>query len=143
MIRGDLNHIDLTIKDPAQSYAFYDRLLKFLGFTGGRAGDSTAGEWVNPTSGFNIALQIAKPAHASTPHNRYAPGLHHLAFAAESRDDVDRMHALLLEMNATILDPPGDYYKGGYYAVFFSDPDGLKLEYVYWPGASSALLPST
>ena len=45
------------------------------------------------------------------------------------------MYQLLLRIGATILDPPADYprYGPGYYAVFFSDPDGLKLEYVHWP----------
>jgi hypothetical protein len=38
-------------------------------------------------------------------------------------------------MNATILDPPRDYpkYEHGYYAVFFLDPDGIQLEYVFTP----------
>jgi predicted lactoylglutathione lyase len=58
-----------------------------------------------------------------------------VAWAAESRDDVDAMYALLLKIGAVILDPPADYprYGAGYYAVFFADPDGLKLEYVFKP----------
>jgi catechol 2,3-dioxygenase-like lactoylglutathione lyase family enzyme len=38
-------------------------------------------------------------------------------------------------MGARILDAPADYpqYGAGYYAVFFADPDGLKLEFVHWP----------
>lgn len=52
-----------------------------------------------------------------------------------SRGDVDRLHELLLAMGARILDAPADYprYGTGYYAVFFADPDGLKLEFVHWP----------
>ena len=57
-----------------------------------------------------------------------------LAFVAESREDVDRLHELLVKIGANVLDPPGEYYEGGYYAVFFADPDGLKLEYVHLPG---------
>jgi hypothetical protein len=47
--------------------------------------------------------------------------------------DVDRLHEFLLSIGATVLDPPADYppYRDGYYAVFFSDPDGLKLEFVH------------
>jgi catechol 2,3-dioxygenase-like lactoylglutathione lyase family enzyme len=61
--------------------------------------------------------------------------LHHLALHAGSREDVDALHVLLLRMNATILDAPAEYpkYGAGYYAVFFADPDGLKLEYVFLP----------
>ena len=45
------------------------------------------------------------------------------------------MHALLLRIGATVLDAPAEYpqYGAGYYAVFFSDPDGLKLEFVHAP----------
>jgi catechol 2,3-dioxygenase-like lactoylglutathione lyase family enzyme len=132
MPKGDLSHVDLTITDPEAAFAFYDAVLKFLGFVGGKADDETAGGWMNPKTGFNIALQIARPGSAGT-HDRYSPGLHHLAFDADSRKDVDGLHALLVEMGATILDPPGEYYEGGYYAVFFADPDGLKLECVHLP----------
>ena len=68
-------------------------------------------------------------------HDRYSPGLHHVAWHAQSRADVDRLHALLVEIGATVLDAPADYpqYGDGYYAVFFADPDGLKLEFVYTP----------
>jgi len=61
--------------------------------------------------------------------------LHHAAWRADSRSDVDNLHALLLSIGATILDAPADYpaYGDGYYAVFFADPDGLKLEFVYQP----------
>jgi glyoxylase I family protein len=54
---------------------------------------------------------------------------------ADSREDVDGLHRLLLEIDATILDAPSDYpqYRPGYYALFFADPDGLKLEFVHTP----------
>lgn len=133
MSRGDPSHIDLTITNGEVSHRFYDQVLKFLGYVGGVASDGSAGGWMNPSTRFNIALQFARPEHANTRHTRHAPGLHHLAFKAGSRQDVDRLHELLLSMGATILDPPGEYYEGGYYAVFFSDPDGLKLEFVHLP----------
>jgi len=136
MPKGDLSHVDLTITDPEKSHAFYDRVLKYLGFVGGQIEGGNAGGWLNPKTGFNIALQPASPEHRDTQHTRAAPGLHHLAFDADSREDVDGLHQLLLEMGAPILDPPGEYYAGGYYAVFFADPDGLKLELVHLPRAS-------
>ena len=59
-----------------------------------------------------------------------------MAWTAESRADVDALHQLLLAIGAQVLDAPADYpeYAAGYYAVFFADPDGLKLEYVHLPG---------
>ena len=73
----------------------------------------------------------------SRRHDRSSPGLHHLAWNADSRQDVDAMHALLTRIGATVIDPPADYpqYGPGYYAVLFADPDGLKLEFVHWPRA--------
>ena len=58
-----------------------------------------------------------------------------MAWTAGSREVVDALHDLLIEMGAQVLDPPADYPRYGdpYYAVFFNDPDGLKLEFVYSP----------
>ena len=83
---------------------------------------------------FSIALQHAKPESNATSHDRYVPGLHHLAFHADGRADVDAFHRFLRGIGADVLDPPSEYdYTPGYYAVFFTDPDGLKLEGVYEP----------
>ena len=54
-------------------------------------------------------------------------GFHHYAFELRSRKDVDALAGLPHELGATIVDPAGEYYDD-YYAVFFLDPDGLKLE---------------
>ena len=47
---------------------------------------------------------------------------------------MSRAHHLLQQIGARILDPPAVYYQPNYYAVFFADPDGLKLELVFNPG---------
>ena len=83
---------------------------------------------------FTIALKTAQPQNRFVKHNRYAPGLHHFAFHLDSENDVDQFYHFLLGFGATILDPPAEYsYTPGYYAVFFADPDGIKLEVVYEP----------
>ena len=47
---------------------------------------------------------------------------------------VDRVHELLVELGADVLDAPAEYdYGPGNYAVFFRDPDGFKLEVVHVP----------
>jgi hypothetical protein len=48
-----------------------------------------------------------------------------------NRKDVDALQAHLEENGATIVDPAGEYYDD-YYAVFFLDPDGMKLEAMRW-----------
>lgn len=80
----------------------------------------------------------AKPESRSRGHDRYAPGLHHLAFHVESRAAVDAIHAEVAAAGGSVLDAPAGYtgqagYTDGYYAVFFADPDGIKLEVVYEP----------
>ncbi len=137
MIRGSLSHVDLTVTDLASSVDFYDRVLGRLGYR--RADDLGAGApcWGISDSGggfFTIALKPSRSKSRATRHDRYAPGLHHLAFHADSREDVDCIHGFLLEIGATVLDPPTEYdYTPGYYAVFFADPDGIKLEVVFEP----------
>ncbi len=72
-------------------------------------------------------------AHA-TPYDRYGVGIHHLAFVAESREQVDERATWLRERGVEIESGPEEYdYSPGYYAVFFYDPDGLKLEVVHKP----------
>ena len=78
---------------------------------------------------------------SATAYERYARGPHHLAFHAASREVVDRDHGVVHAIGATVLDAPADFggqpdYTAGYYAAFFADPDGLKLEVVHLPAAN-------
>ena len=137
-IRGLIDHIDLTVTDYGKSVPFYDRVLRHLGFTR-LEGNPTPVWFMRYPSGalWGIALQLVRPASRDKDHDRYAPGLHHIAFHAESRADVDATYAMLREIGARVLDPPAEYcgqeYAPGYSAVFFADPDGVKLEVVHQP----------
>jgi catechol 2,3-dioxygenase-like lactoylglutathione lyase family enzyme len=128
---GWLHHIDLTVTDVSRSTAFYDRVLPLLGWH--RRADCDDGPiWAGDRA--EIGLQEARPA-SRRAHDRYSPGLHHLAFGAPDRAAVDGVYRALQQLGVPILDPPALYerYAPGYYAVFFSDPDGMKLEYVFTP----------
>lgn len=135
-MRGAVHHVDLTVHDPAASRAFYEAVLGFMGYV---MKDEHARGFdmdLRSEEGFcSIGIMRAEGPNATRPHDRYSPGLHHIAWNAESREDVDALYELLLKIGATILDAPVEYprYGAGYYAVFFADPDGLKLEYVYKP----------
>ena len=61
-------------------------------------------------------------------------GYHHYAFELGAREDVDALYAFLLDQAVTIVDAPADYpdYGEGYYAVYFLDPDDLKLEVMFF-----------
>jgi catechol 2,3-dioxygenase-like lactoylglutathione lyase family enzyme len=137
MMRGSVHHLDLTVRDPWTSCAFYDAVLGFMGYERVRE-DARGFDWelTSPNGEYiSIGLKTAQGAGRDRAHDRYAPGLHHVAWRASSRLEVDLLYDRLLEIRATVLDPPADYpsYEEGYYAVFFADPDGLKLEFVYTP----------
>jgi glyoxylase I family protein len=128
---GSLNHINITVNDIGKSRAFYERLLPSLGYrllfeqpkTFGYAG----------ADGFKVYFAEAHEGKRSEVFDRYRVGLHHLAFNAPDRAFVDDVHKKLVEWGVTILDAPAEYpkYNPGYYAVFFLDPDGIKLEVVH------------
>jgi len=129
------HHLDLTVSDPAKSRPLYELFLGHCGFTLKSAGEDWAGFGLGDKRYPSIALLKAKGRNAKQKHDRYSSGLHHLALRAKSREDVDALYRKLKKLGATILDAPAEYpeYGAGYYAVFFSDPDGLKLEYAYTP----------
>ena len=135
-MRGAIHHLDLTVKDPDASRAFYTAVLAFMGYQ--LIDDHDRGYDFNlegPAGVCSIGVMAAKGPGADRQHDRYSPGLHHVAWNAAGREDVDAMYAHLQSIGATILDPPADYPEYGlpYYAVFFADPDGLKLEFVGSP----------
>ena len=69
-------------------------------------------------------------------HRRRPGSLHHLAFKAESRLEVDRLAVEAEHIGANIVAQPQEYPEynpPGYYAFFFKDPDGIKLEIVHTP----------
>jgi catechol 2,3-dioxygenase-like lactoylglutathione lyase family enzyme/diadenosine tetraphosphate (Ap4A) HIT family hydrolase len=129
---GGLHHIDLTVADLPRSTAFYDRWLPQMGLR--RIADCAEGPLWRGAS-FELGLQQAALGLATRPHARQAVGLHHLAFAAPSREAVTKLHTALQLSNEVVLDVPAEYphYAPRYFAVFFADPDGVKLEYVYSP----------
>ena len=133
-------HIDLTATDLGRSLAFYDKVLQRLGYNRVEVAPGNVPCWAIEGAGANPGFGIGvHEATSSRRHDRYSPGLHHLAFHAANRQQVDEFHRFLIDESIEILDPPEEYdYTPGYYAVFFSDPDGLKLELVHEPNFDSA-----
>lgn len=125
------DHVDLTVNDLERSIAFYEKVLGALGFR--RLDNPDYIAWHNAHLG--IGIHAAARAERGAVFDRYRVGFHHLALRVKQRDDVDRLHRFLADAGVTILDPPADYpqYGPDYYAVFFADPDGMKLEVVHFP----------
>lgn len=133
MTLGTLNHLSLTVSDRSKSEPFYNAILEFMGYQQVEKNDQFIMWWSKDVGA--ILIYAANPDSPNKLHDRYSPGLHHLAFNADSREQVDNLYNLILELGATVLDPPAEYnkYAPGYYAVFFADPDGIKLELVHMP----------
>jgi len=122
-----IDHLVIRVRDFERSKDFYDTVLGFLGFKRKYTFGDTAG-WSNGRTLFWIGEADAQGK--KHPHRIGNIGFHHYAFELSSRRDVDGLYEVLKQHKVNVVDPPADYpdYGKGYYAVFFTDPDGLKLE---------------
>jgi catechol 2,3-dioxygenase-like lactoylglutathione lyase family enzyme len=126
-------HVILTVSRFAAARAFYGRLLPALGMTPVCDTDKL---FYCVGARTAIGIQPADPAHSSDRFEQSRVGLHHLCLRARSREDVDRLHDLLRQIGAVIIHGPQEgAWIPGYYSVLFEDPDGIRLEANFVPGA--------
>jgi len=129
--------MDLNVRDLPRSAAFYDEVLGRLGY---REVERGVG-WVSIGDGtFYITLVQIEERFADRGFHRKGIGVNHLAFPAPSVKAVDEFHAWLVARGVPVLygspldmgpDQPN-------YAVFFEDPDRIKLEVAHVPARSNA-----
>ena len=122
-----IDHVYVAVRDLGRAEAFYDRVMEILGFRKARstiAGDPHV-HYYNRQFGFSL-----RPARPGSPdHDPYAPGLHHFCFRVVDEAAVDRAASDLRSAGVAPSDPR--YYPeycADYYATFFSDLDGVRLE---------------
>lgn len=118
-----LDHIDLRVRNRARAQEFYGKILPAMGFTRDQSGQ----EWGafeaegggNPVEFFGFTEDTAHKSNGSR-----------VAFWAETREEVDRVARVVREAGGQNLEGPQVWadYSPGYYALFFEDPDGNKLE---------------
>jgi catechol 2,3-dioxygenase-like lactoylglutathione lyase family enzyme len=116
-----IDHISIRVSDYRKSKTFYAKLFDFLGFEISDEYPDAIG-WTNGKTRYWIA-----GAEGRKTYRIGDVGLHHHAFQLRNRKDVDALQAFLEREGVRIVDPADDYYED-YYAVFFLDPDGIKLE---------------
>lgn len=127
-----LGHVDLVCSDLARSLDFYRAVFGPLGLEEPELFEGERGEQIHylrfPRAGSgSIGL---RQAIESQEFELYAPGLHHVAFAVDTQADVDVVHDAVLIAGGSVLHAPRLWpqYRADYYATFFLDPDGFRLE---------------
>jgi len=124
-----IGHVDLVCRDLERSVAFYREVL---GLGEPAVFEGERGELIHylrfPAHGSG-SLGLRQAAEEQ-PFELYAPGLHHLAFAVETRSDVEAAHTAAVDAGVTVLHEPREWpqYRSDYYATFFLDPDGFRVE---------------
>lgn len=122
-----IDHIYVAVSDLERSEIFYDRvLLQTMGFRKSRftlGGDAHI-QYFNRHFGY-----VLRPARTQATHDAHAPGLHHFCLRVDSVADVvavaNQLRTAGVEVSEANLYPE---YAPDYWATFFTDPDGIRLE---------------
>lgn len=124
-----LSHIEIYVSDLAASIDLWGWLLPQFGFSPYQEWDSGK-SWRQGNS--YITFVLAEEGYRDQPHHRKRPGLNHLAFWADSTDQVEALTRGLRERGVPILyeDRTAEEGAPSPYAVFFEDPDRMKVEVV-------------
>jgi catechol 2,3-dioxygenase-like lactoylglutathione lyase family enzyme len=127
-------HIQLTVNDTERCVPFWEKLCHFFEMK-----TLIKGEGIVYCIGSRTGILVrgAADEHRGVAFNQDRAGLHHLCFRARSREDIDTIHRFLVDdLRAHIVHPPEEAsFAPGYYSVLFEDPDGLRVEVNFVPGA--------
>jgi catechol 2,3-dioxygenase-like lactoylglutathione lyase family enzyme len=121
-----IDHLYITASNLERSEKFYDVVMEILDFQKNRFqfGAEQHIQYYNRDFGF-----VLRPARVSDPHNPYAPGLHHVCLRVESEKELQEVASRLKAKNISASEPRHyPEYALDYYAVYFTDPDGIRLE---------------
>ena len=118
------DHIDLRVKNRAAAQQFYAALLPALGFTKDESGEKWGAFQVPEPDG------KAREFFGFTEDPNHRPNESRISFWADSRGQVDEISEVVRRAGGRNIEGPQIWteYTPGYYAVFFEDPDGNKLE---------------
>jgi catechol 2,3-dioxygenase-like lactoylglutathione lyase family enzyme len=129
-------HVQINVGAPG-AIAFYRAMFGFLDYRMMVETDDVLGVSNGTTDFWMVATP---PERRGARFHRKNSGLNHVCFGVRERGDVDRFVADFMRPRgvATLYDSPREYpeYRPGYYAVFFEDPDRLKLEIAHVPGVT-------
>jgi len=128
-----IHHVDLAVGDLERSLVFYKAVFGPLGATEAFRYPTYRGR--EEVVYLRLGRQYLGLRQADGgEHRYYEVGMEHLAVFVDSRDEVDQTYERCLELGAEIHFPPQeDRDEPGYWAVFFFDPDGFRIEVGTWP----------
>lgn len=122
-----IDHIYISVSDIQRSEAYFDILLEqILGFRKSRflLNGNPHVQYFNRHYGF-----VIRQAREAGPFNPESPGIHHFCFRVTAEEDVDKIAAAMRAHGLSVSIPQyHKEYAPDYYAIYFTDPDGLKLE---------------
>lgn len=120
-MRRRYDHIDLRVRSLTEARPFYETLLPALGFTR----DVGIEGWLQ----FEMAgTDSATEFFGVTESSQHVANECRIAFWADSNSEVDRLAEIAIRAGAQKVEGPGYNEGPGYYAVFFEDPSGNRLE---------------
>lgn len=126
-----LDHLGITVDDVPTAIRQFDPVLSALGFT--RVDADNGSSWQQDDE---VELIVFPAREAGTgPHVHGHVGWQHLAFAVDSREEVDRLHAIALDAGWTAVRDPKVYprFNDRYYASFVEDANGIRIEFMHNP----------
>ncbi|MFD1388267.1 VOC family protein [Oceanobacillus oncorhynchi subsp. oncorhynchi] len=129
MNHGLIHHIEIYVSNLNKTIHFWDWFLSELGYTPFQKWEGGQSWKLGET--YLVFVQ-AEERFLDIPYHRCRVGLNHLAFHADSRKFVDDMTKKLQQRGATILYADQHPFAGGenHYAVYFEDPDRVKVELI-------------
>lgn len=129
-MNGFLEHIILNISDPKKSFPFYKDFFEYFGYKIIVNEEDNIAFRKEGTTDFWIVATEEK--YLPNKFHRKNVGVNHFAFHVSSREEVDRFVGEFLKPRGvkTLYETPKEFpqYTPDYYAVFFEDPDRIKLE---------------
>ncbi|MBW9108247.1 VOC family protein [Microbacterium ureisolvens] len=126
-----VDHLGITVEDLPRAVAQFDAVLTALGMK--RTDGDNGVAWYREDE-TEIILLPAREA-GTGPHRHGTVGWQHLAFAVDSRDEVDRLHAIALAAGWSAVRDPKPYprFSERYYASFVEDENGIRMEFMHNP----------
>lgn len=126
-----LDHLGITVDDLERGRAQFHPVLTALGYESGGEDDHS----ISWNKGDETEIILYTWDEESGPHRHGRVGWQHIAFAAFSREEVDRLHAVALDADWTVVREPKEYprYSDRYYASFLEDDDGIRIEFMHNP----------